>query len=425
VSEEKRFDVSLPGLYKENWREAYRADKDDNPRLSSYQPPDGEPVPFIYKSLEFSGGQSVDTAEYPFFGLWSNEALNQKTQTITIHGYLRGENYLKDRAKLLAALMDPTSDDAPGFFDNPLWGRFKVVVESYNVAEAANENGQCELTLSFKRAGVSLEARAAEASSAAAVSAANFARPEEVAFAASKEFARTGKDSATLLRAFGAIKAMLAGNLGRIQAAQTVLNGVANEINGISNIIAQGVQDPMRLAQALANAAFSIAGAAATIGDSIKIYFSDRDNKKNTAMQFLSAADWQLPFDTVTAGQAVTKAEAENLYRTVSLCAATEILTRMDDITLDKMNTYWALYTRLENSVNLENPDVFNAVTEMRSTLSQTLRRRAMINELKKNIGRPVPLLFLSHYLGCDSEILRAMNLIEDSLIVSGEVSYV
>lgn len=424
---EKRFDISLPGLYKENWREAYRADKDDNPRLSSYQSPDGGPVPFIYKSLEFSGGQSVDTAEYPFFGLWSNESLNLKPQSITIRGYLRGVNYLKERAEFLAALLVPTSDDAPGFFDNPLWGRFKVVVESYNVAESANENGQCELTLTFKRAGVSLEARAAAASSAAAVSAANFAKPEEVALAASKEFAQTEKDSATLLRAFGAIKSMLAGNLGRIQAAQTVLNGVANEINGISNIITQGIQDPMQLAQALVNAVFSITGAAASIGDSIdtlKNYFI-LDSKKNTAMQFLSAADCQLPFDTVTARQAETKAEAENLYRTVSLCAAAEILTQMDDITLDKMNTYWALYTRLENSVNLENPDIFKAVTEMRSMLSQTLSQRAMSNELKKNIERPVPLLFLSHYLGCDGEKLRAMNLIEDALIVSGEVSYV
>lgn len=428
MSHENRFDITLPGLYKEKWREAYRDNNDDSPRLSSYQPPDGEPVPFIYKSFEFSGGQSIDTAEYPFFGLWSNETLNQKPQTITIHGYLRGENYLKERAKLLASLMVPSSDDAPGYFDNPLWGRFKVVVESYNIAEAANENGQCELTLTFKRAGVSLDARAAEVSSAAAVSMANFSKPEEVALAASKEFAQTEKDSATLLRVFGAIKAMLTSSLGRIQAAQTDLNNVSNEINGISNILTQGIQDPMQLAQAMVNAAFSITGAAVFIDDSIgtvKNYFFDRDNKKNVAMQFLSAADWQLPFDTVTPAQAETKAEAENLYRTVSLCAAAEILTQMDDITLDKMNTYWTLYTRLENSVNLENPDIFNAVTEMRSNLSQTLRQRAMLNELKKNIGRPVPLLFLSHYLGCDSEILRTMNLIEDSLIISGEVSYV
>ena len=116
MSENQRFDISLPGLYDEEWRKAYRTEKDGIPRLSSYRAPDGKPIPFIYKNLDFSGGQSVDTAEYPFFGLWSNEALNQKPQTITVRGYLRGEYYPQPRAALLDALTVPTSDDFPGFF---------------------------------------------------------------------------------------------------------------------------------------------------------------------------------------------------------------------------------------------------------------------------------------------------------------------
>jgi len=419
---ESRFDMALPGLYKENWREAYRADKDDAPRLSSYQAPGGKPIPFIYKSLEFSGGQAVDTAEYPFFGLWSNEALNHKPQAITVHGYLRGEYYLQQRTAFVNALMAPTADDSPGFFDHPLWGRFKVVVESYAIAEAANENGQCEITLSLKRAGVSLDAKAA------VVSPADFAKPKEVALAAAEAFAQAEKDSATLAQAFGHIKALLLNGIGRIQAAQTKLNGLANEVAGISNLIAQGIQEPMQLAQALANAVFSIAGAIASIGESAetaKEYLFGRDNKSAIALQFLSAASWALPIDTVTARQAETKAEAENLYRTVSLCASAETLMRMDGITRDKMDAYWGMYTRLENSVNMESPGVYKAATEMRSMLSQTLRQSAMSSELKKNIERPSPLLYVSHCLGCDDEKLREMNFIEDSLLVSGEVTYV
>jgi hypothetical protein len=182
------------------------------------------------------------------------------------------------------------------------------------------------------------------------------------------------------------------------------------------------------LAQALVNAVFSVTGAVISVGNSTETagkYLFNNDNKKNTAIQFLSAADWRLPVDTVTVSHAQTKAAAENLYRTVSLCAAAEILMSMEDITFNRINAYWALYIKLENSVNLENPDVFNAVTKMRSTLSQTLKQKAASNELKKNMEKPVPLLFLANYLGCDDEILRTMNLIEDSLIISGEVAYV
>jgi hypothetical protein len=438
-----RFDLALPGLYKEKWREAYRAGKDDAPRLSSYQAPGGQPVPFIYKNLEFSGGQSVDTAEYPFFGLWSNESLNQKPQTITVHGYLRGEYYLQQRTAFLAALMITTSDDSPGFFDHPLWGRFKVVVESYTIAEAADENGQCEITLTLKRAGVSPDSRAA------VYSAAGFIKPKEAAAAAVEDFSKTGMDAVTLSQAsdsistnyvktgmdtvtlsqaFGFIKTRLLNIIGRIQAAQTVLNSITNEINGISNIIAQGIETPMDLAQVLVNSVFAITSAFGVINESIdrvKKYFFEIDNKRNVISNLFSAADLPLPIDAVTVKQAETKTAVENLYRIVCLCASAEMLMQMKDITRQKMEAYWNLYSKLENSIDFKNHDVYKAAIGMKSAISQTLKQTALSIELKKNIERPVPLLCLAHYLGCDDEKLRAMNFIGDSLIISGEISYV
>jgi prophage DNA circulation protein len=419
---EARFDIALPAPYKDKWREAYRADKDDNPRLSSYQAPDGRPVPFIYKSLDFSGGQAIDTAEYPFFGLWSNEALNQKTQAITVHGYLRGEHYLLQRTVLLDALMVSTSDDAPGFFDHPLWGRFKVVVESYNVTESANENGQCELTLTFKRAGVSLENRARE------LSPYDFFKPEKTARTACGIFAKINANYKTLLQGFGFIKTQLLTITGILQLPQTILNGITNEITSITNLISQGIQSPMLLAQTLVNSVFSIAAAVVSIEESASTtvkYFSDRNNKKNAALNFLTARNWTLPFEAVTVQQEETKKSVENLYRTVSLCAAAEIMMSMKNVNRSQIDGYWALYIKLENAISLEEPDIYKTIVEMRSALSVKLRQNDITHELKKTLEKPVPLLFLSHYLGCDGDQLRTMNFIEDSFLISGEVSYV
>jgi len=420
---EARFDIALPAPYKYKWREAYRSDKDDFPRLSSYQPPDGEPIPFIYKSIEFSGGQSVDTAEYPFEGLWSNEALNQKPQSITVHGYLRGEYYLQQRSVFLAALMVRTSDDSPGFFDHPLWGRFKVVVIDYNISEAANENGQCELTLTLKRAGVSLESRALE------LTLQNLVKPLDKARVIAKIFAKINADYKTLLKIFGVINKHLLTITAIMQYPQSLINGITNEITGIANLIAQEVQSPALLAQAFVNAAFAIAAAVISVKESaqaVEKYFSGQ-NTKNAVLNFLAASTCTFSIETATERQYETKKESENLYRAVSLCVATEILMsmEMENVTHEQMDGYWALYTKLENSINLENPDMYEAIVEMRTALSVKLRQSDINRELKKKIEKPSPLLFLSHYLDCNEDKLRTMNRIEDSFLISGELSYV
>ena len=134
---------------------SYRSN--DSPAKTSYQAPDGKPVNFVYERMQLSGGLSVDTAEYPFFGMWSSTALNEKTQGITVSGFLRGDEYIKTRDALVDALTHPTSDDEPGFISLPLWGRIPVVVVDWEVAEEAAELGQCKIDITFTRAGMPIE----------------------------------------------------------------------------------------------------------------------------------------------------------------------------------------------------------------------------------------------------------------------------
>jgi hypothetical protein len=156
-----RFDASLPTPYAENWRKAYRSGSADSPRTASYQAPGGEAIPFIQKGFRFSGGQAQDTAEYPFGGLWSNEYLNEKPQTLNVEGYVRGPAYIVQRNRLIEALRVPTGDDNPGYIDLPFWGRFPVVVgDNYEISESVREQGQCEVSIPFRRAGVSISDRA-------------------------------------------------------------------------------------------------------------------------------------------------------------------------------------------------------------------------------------------------------------------------
>lgn len=158
------FTPSLPRPFSLNWRDAYKCDDKDYPRFSSYQAPGKGPTLFIQESFKLSSGQSVDTSEFPSFGYWANQPINEIPQSITVTGFLRGLDYINDRNALWQALQIETSDDECGYLEIPTWGRFPVVVKTYDVEEATKAKGQCSISITFVRAGLSGDSRLYESS---------------------------------------------------------------------------------------------------------------------------------------------------------------------------------------------------------------------------------------------------------------------
>jgi prophage DNA circulation protein len=440
MSGNAQFDAALPAPYSENWREAYKKESGDTPRLASYQAPGGEAIPFIQKGFRFTGGQSQDTAEYPFGGLWSNEYLNEKPQSLSVEGFLRGPAYIAGRNKMLEALRVPTDDDHPGYIDLPFWGRFPVVVDdNYEVSESADEQGQCAVSISFTRAGVSVNERMDALPSAAA----QFeSAAENLQAAAIDDFAESlkQKDSLTFAQAIGQIKKLLLTVLGRIQGAKTAINAMTGEVLGVLNIVNDIILAPRDFAQGLFNAAASIAGGIQQIKTSTAAHGQERntsgsaaskpalpapDNERNTLILFLSASDYAMPVVTATVSQENTKKAMENLYRTTAFFASARIIANMDSVTYQKASGYWRLLKKLEERVNRENPAVYAALRDVRSVLSQKLLEQELSREMSRDIFIPVPLLYLANYLGCDEDKLRELNRIADSFVIEGRVIYV
>ncbi|MDR0583604.1 MAG: DNA circularization N-terminal domain-containing protein [Treponema sp.] len=453
------FDAALPSPYSENWREAYKKQDGDSPRLASYQAPGGEAIPFIQKSFRFTGGQSKDTAEYPFGGLWSNEYLNEKPQSLTVDGFLRGPSYIAERNKLIEALRVPTDDDHPGYIDLPFWGRFPVVVgDNYEVSENTDEQGQCAVSIPFTRAGVSISERMdalpptaaragvsiSERTGALPPTAAQFENAAENLQAAAIDDFETGlkeKDNLTFASATGQIKKSLLNVLGRIQGAKTALSAMTGEVLGVINLVNDIILAPREFAQALFNAAASIAGGILQIKNSIALYGRERggssgsatskpslpmpDNERNALILFLSASDYAVPVETATVSQANTKKAMENLYRTTAFFASAQIIANMDSITYKNASGYWRLLKKLEESINRENPAVYAALRDVRAALSRKLSGQKLSREMSRNISIPVPLLYLANYLGCDEDKLRELNRIADSFVIEGRVIYV
>lgn len=424
------FDPALPRPYNEEWREAYRYDSDDSPRLSTYQAPGGSPVPFVIDNIHLSGGQSVDTAEYAFFGLWSNTPLNEKPHTITISGCIRGETYIKNRNALVEALRITTDDVNTGFIDLPLWGRFPVVVDTYDVEEKGKENGQCSVSLTFTRAGVTVEERwnfEGNGFDAFGKTTASARLLEEAAIQNFEKALEGNVDTNTLVQGFTKARDTLIGAVGRVQGAISTLNQMTNTVVGITNLIAQGIRSPQELAEALFGAVASIVTGIMEVKntwDNTVSYFRNSSNYKKILLQFLSADTYKSDMETVTIKQHITKDCIDNLYRTAALTAAGQILVQTE-MTYEEARGYWALYEKLEASVDQNNPDVYRAVRDMRLSTSRELAVRKLDIELQKNISLPVPLLYLTEILGCNDEKLRRLNTISDSFIVQGNVVYV
>lgn len=441
------FDPSLPRTYSDSWREAY-GQGTDTPRLSSYQAPDGAPVVFAYDSISLGGGQNIDTVEYPF-GFWSNTKLGDKTHTIRIKGHVIGEDYIKQRSVLVAAFQVPTDDDTPGFLDLPLWGRFKVVVETWNVDEEKQKNGMSEISLELKRAGYSdtkrLDTAIANLSKQNVDSAVSNLKKVSVA-----SFAKTienAKDTNMLASGFGNLTKALANIVGRIQGASSVMNSMVSKINSVTSLIAQGIRAPKELAQAFVSAVYGIVSGVLEIknaadetasyfmgsddedsdsGDSVMEKFIQR-NEKNVVMNFLTASNYELSDEAITEQQWNTKKAVENLYRMTAFGAVAQLFVKIDPDTqsFDKQSGLWTLFEFLEESIDKENPDVYAAVEETRIACAETLLTYSYDRELKRHIRQSMPLLPLALYLGCDAEKIRRLNEVADSFLIEGDVIYV
>ena len=426
---------ALPAPPSSNWREAYGAVKNgniytlsDTPTQTSYQAPSSQAVPFVYDGMKITGGESVDTAEYPFYGLWSSTALNEKPHNLSVSGFLRGDEYIKKRNALIEALRIQTSDDNPGYLSLPLWGRFPVIVVDWDIEESAKEAGQCKINLSFVRAGCPAESRW-EQDGGLAKSITEAA--ETVKTAATQTFDKklTGlKDNVTFIKAFSLVQKSLISIVGRIQGAQRVLNDITNKVCGIGNLLSQDIRSPKSLAQALFGAAGSITASIFEIkntGDDTIAFFRVKNNEKNTVSCFLANDKYTLPVEAVTIKQEATKTAAEQLYKTASLYAAAMIIPGLDGLTYSQAQNLFALYDRLEKSIDLNAPELYTAVNELRSAVAKELAAKQLSQELVINLHSAMPILAIAKYLGTEVSVLRQINRIEDSFVVLGTVRYV
>lgn len=433
------FDFSLPEVFSKNWRKALRNEGIEEsgglPRRTSYQAPGGSPVPFVLTKTSVSGGQSNDLSKYPGFGGWSSKGLNTDPHLIKITGRLSGDYYIGDRDRLTTALDVATSDEKPGYLVLPFWGRFAVNIETWNIDESTSAQGGCDITISFTRVGQSTTERQKRISDTSLDEVVTTLQAASVD-AFENSLTSENLSISALTTGFTNIKSSMLGVIGRIQAAQSVLNNLTNEAVGITNLIDQGIQSPRQFALAFFGCVTAITSGVIGVKSTVENLFSDTDetspagtarNIKNVALLFLSKYNYSMDeLVPSTTKELSTKNAMVALYRQAAFAAAATLIPSVDTISADKVKSLYKLFVQLEDSLDGSDPDVHEAVVAVRIATASALQEKELFNELQVNLNIDQPLLALAQALGVTYDQLVELNPSADcQFFVNGAVTYV
>lgn len=420
---------TLPTPTATSWRESY-----DIKNLASYEAPNLKEINFILDNVKLTGGQSIDVSEYPFFGMWSNNSLNEKTHTITVSGFLRGENYIEKRNSLVHALRIETNDNEAGYLFLPLWGRFKVVVTGWSVDESINENGQCKIEINFNRAGerfnqneyiTSVQAEAAQLKNIAI-----------------SKLPKTLNTTA-FIKSLNKSVSNLSNIIGGIQGQVASINDMVRAVNTVTALISQGVKTPAILADAFSNIVESIVNgvipikqavyetkdSVVSLGRSTLSYFNIDNNynlsrnEKKVILQFVNTKDINLiESEYIKSDEIQAAEETQNFVKLMSLYAIALLLSESTE-SKEKLKNYISLYEKLDNSINKNDPNIYAVCDNLKLSLLNNLTIKNIESEKKIKLNKAQTLLVIENYLS--SENIRELNLIEDSFNIKQEVIYV
>lgn len=116
----------------------------DNLRPASFRG-----VGFLFDDGDMSGGRRLQVNEYPQRDKPFVEDLGRKARSITINGYVLGNDYAQKRDQLLAALEQP----GEGELIHPRLGSLKVFAGEFRYSETKEEGRMARFSLSFTEAG--------------------------------------------------------------------------------------------------------------------------------------------------------------------------------------------------------------------------------------------------------------------------------
>lgn len=106
-------------------------------------------VPFFVESADRAGGRRTIVHEFPLRDDPTVEDLGRRARVFSVEGYVIGDDYLRQRDALLAALEDVAG---PGELVHPYYGTLRAVCSSLSVRETITDGGMARFLIEFSEA---------------------------------------------------------------------------------------------------------------------------------------------------------------------------------------------------------------------------------------------------------------------------------
>lgn len=421
--------ATFPKLASPSWREAY-----DSGSLIKYEAPNKDAVSFIYETVKVAGGHNVDNGEYPLesdSGSWSNYAITEATNKITVSGFLRGDEYLSSRASLIDSFKVNTDDENPAFIFIPLYGRLRVALTSWSIDENAAENGQCKIELNLNLV------LKKERESVSPISLEN-ATDNLNSVATSKLEEELSSDKASFssfLSSVNGYASDMSSAIGKVQGKTEYINKMSGALNTLTSVMASGTKTVSLYVQALSNVYGAIVNgllemkqaAVENAEDTISFVrqFSAKDhadlNIKKTIISFVSYADKDSSKE-LTKPEEIETAKASDNFIKIAVIINLSFLIVQLEATKSKYKDYINLFDKLYDSIDKNDSLLNSALIDLRVAMIEQLKNKELENERKIKFNKNNNLLNVEHYLKCYD--LRELNFIEDSFNLPKEIIY-
>jgi len=366
-------------------------------------------VEFVCPSNRTTGGRRTQAHEYPKKEIGWVEDNGKKTRAYFLDFFVDGDNYDKQRDKLIDAL----DAEGPGQLNHPRHGKLQVVVDTWSSDEKTSQGGRCSFTATFLEAGE-------PAYPAAGVDTASV-----VGDAADKTLADSIDDFAENFSVLG-------------QAAdyvQGVVDEIDNTFAAVENLVGSITGPIAAVIRAPGDMAALITGSIARISTAVE----EPERALNGLKQLFNAGENSPATPTTTSNREKQAANIEHMHgltrraaiaEAARLTSTTTFATSNDAIRWrDNINAAIDAQLEFESAVDASpiHDNVYQSLMALRTSVSTDLAiRGAKLPRLVEHVGLvQEPALVLAYRLYGDSdradEIIERNNLSHPLFVPAGE----
>lgn len=393
-------------------------------------------VPFLYESVESTGGRRNQITELPGRDVPHTKDLGRATSRFSIDAYILGDDYDVRRDLFLRAI-----DDArPGKLVHPYWGNRTVVTDGpYRITETTKEGGMCRISVTF--ADVSAQDRPVRQRDWRSTVAMHTVRVQTqakasleavftVADTAAEVREAAAKAVATVMRAISRVKSEVNQAL---ELVDTVQQSITEIIDTATTLVKLPGELATKIGQAVAAVVASVADAVnfvETLPDTIISSF----NKALVADTLMRA--WRDLFnigdtlEKVEAGagrQTARKTNQEALIQLIQVAATSETCRVLTQLPLDSSNQAVAIRDELAAAIDeladVVDDETYDRLLELRLAIHKYLTTAAgdLPQVITLTLEEAIPALTLAHNLYGDPE--RDLEILDRNPHVSNPTS--